>query len=134
MVRLRVQRELAELGTLVDQTARFFEEHRIDPDLRNTVDLALEELFVNLVRHNKGQYPIDVSWDVHGKGIKVTLIDRDVEAFDPTAAPDPDLTLSAKDRRPGGLGVYLTRKLVDSLSYDYHNRISTITFTKEPDV
>jgi anti-sigma regulatory factor (Ser/Thr protein kinase) len=60
----------------------------------------------------------------------VTLVDNDVDEFDITQARDVDISQSLEERTPGGLGIYLINKIVDSIDYRYANRQSTITFTK----
>ncbi len=69
--------------------------------------------------------------DISG-GVEVTLTDYDVEAFDVTKAPDVDIDLPIAQRRPGGLGLHLIRRLLDSIEYEYikENRQSRITFRK----
>jgi anti-sigma regulatory factor (Ser/Thr protein kinase) len=65
-------------------------------------------------------------------GVEVTLTDYDVEPFDVTRAPDADITLPIEKRKPGGLGLHLIRRLVDSVAYEYskEERRSRITFRK----
>ncbi len=62
----------------------------------------------------------------------MTLTDYDVEPFDVTKAPDVDVTLPIEQRRPGGLGLHLIRRLLDSIEYEYskEQRQSRITFRK----
>ena len=48
----------------------------------------------------------------------LTFIDHGIP-YDPLAAPSPDITLSAKERKPGGLGVHITKHLMDDVSYEY---------------
>ena len=49
----------------------------------------------------------------------MTLTDYDVDPFDVTKAPDVDVTLPIEQRRPGGLGLHLIRRLMDSVDYEY---------------
>ena len=62
----------------------------------------------------------------------MTLTDHGVAAFDVTRAPDADVTLPIEQRRPGGLGLHLVRRLLDAIEYDYaeESRRSRITFRK----
>ena len=114
-------------------TADFFALHRIDPGLLPTVDLTLEELFTNMVKYSPAGEPnIRIEMATAEGGVEVTLTDYDVERFDVTQAPDADIDLPIEERRPGGLGLHLIRRLVDSLQYEYSNesRRSRITFRK----
>ena len=61
-------------------------------------------------------------------GIEVSLTDYDVERFDPTTPRDINIDAPLAERTPGGLGVYLVLKMVDSIHYEYHDRQSKITF------
>ena len=65
-------------------------------------------------------------------GVEVTLTDYGVEPFDVTRAPDADTSLPIEQRNPGGLGLHLIRRLVDSWAYEYskEKRESRITFRK----
>ena len=65
-------------------------------------------------------------------GVEVALTDYDVEHFDVTKAPDVDIGMPIERRKPGGLGLHLIRRLVDSMDYEYakESRQSRITFRK----
>jgi anti-sigma regulatory factor (Ser/Thr protein kinase) len=62
----------------------------------------------------------------------VTIIDTDAEPFDIMAAPEADVNLPIEQRKPGGLGIHLIRKMVDTIQYSYvaEQRTSRITFRK----
>ncbi|MDD3340488.1 MAG: ATP-binding protein, partial [Lachnospiraceae bacterium] len=50
----------------------------------------------------------------------ITFIDRGIP-YNPLARKDPDVTLSAEDRKIGGLGIYMVKKSMDAISYEYVN-------------
>lgn len=124
------ERSLDELKHIVATTGDFFAAHGINPDLRHKVDLATEELFVNLVTYNKEtSRKILIEMRPIERGVVVSLTDFDVERFDPTtSAAKVDTDAPLEDRDPGGLGLYLVMKMVDSIHYEYKNRQSKISF------
>jgi anti-sigma regulatory factor (Ser/Thr protein kinase) len=129
----RFARSFDSLSSIFEFTAEAFGRAGIDPDLRQDVDFALEELFTNMVKYSaasKADVRIEIS-PVEG-GVEVTLTDYDVEPFDVTKSPDVDVTLPIDERRPGGLGLHLIRRLLDSIEYEYskERRQSRITFRK----
>ena len=123
-------RNLEELKKIVASTDAFFAEHDIDPALRNKVDLATEELFVNLVTYNtETDSKVLLEMQPLNDGVEISLTDRDVERFDPTArVREVDIDAPLEERDPGGLGLYLVMKMVDSIHYEYKNRQSKISF------
>jgi sigma-B regulation protein RsbU (phosphoserine phosphatase) len=97
--------------------------------VRNSVEFIAEELFTNMVKYNAaGNADIRVELERRGNELWCRVIDPDSEEFDVAAAPDVDVGAGAESRAPGGLGIHLSRRLADSLEYDYSRRSSTITF------
>jgi anti-sigma regulatory factor (Ser/Thr protein kinase) len=102
----------------------------------NTADsyaivMTIEELFTNMVKYNaKGQGRIGVEIECNSNDVTCSLIDPDSDRFDINAVPDANVKLPVEQRRPGGLGIYLIRRLVDWIDYDYADRRSRITFRK----
>lgn len=131
-VELMFKRSVNELSAIVAATGRFFSEHAIDPAIRPSVDLAIEELFVNMVKYNRGgvrDIQLRLAWT--GDALEACLTDFDVAPFDPTHAPVVDIDAPLDRRQPNGLGLYLVSKMVDSIRYEYRDRQSQVTFVKK---
>lgn len=125
------KRSFDSLEAIFAFTARTFSEHQLDARLLPVVDLALEELFTNMVKYAKttgADARIDMT-RVPG-GVEVTVTDHDVDFFDVTRAGDVDVSLPIEQRSPGGLGLHLIRKMVDFIEYQYleESRTSRVTF------
>ncbi len=125
----KFKRNFDELKNIVSMTEVLFREHQLQPGLRNVVDLATEELFVNMVTYNtESDEDILIQMMPHEHGVEVSLTDYNVDRFDPTAGVNVDVDAPLSERTPGGLGLYLVLKMVDSIHYEYRNRQSRITF------
>ena len=124
-------RSLDSLERIVADTARSFSEHGIDASLLHTVDLVIEELFVNMVKYNRDTNR-EIALDIGriDDGVEVSLTDFDVERFDPSRPVEVDIDAPLAEREAGGLGLYLIHKMVDSIKYEYRNRQSKVTITK----
>jgi len=128
-MRRKFKRDFNELKNIVKMTEAVFQESKMPAGLRNVVDLATEELFVNMVTYNtETNEDILIEMMPHALGLEVRLTDYDVERFDPTAVTAVDVDAPLEEREPGGLGLYLVMKMVDSIHYEYRNRQSKITF------
>lgn len=103
------------------------------------LNLAIEEALVNVINY---AYPADGA--EHPILLEVSATqDSDTEAvelvfslsdqgtpFDPTAAPDADITLSAEERPIGGLGIFLVRQIMDNVCYKYENSSNILVMSK----
>jgi anti-sigma regulatory factor (Ser/Thr protein kinase) len=99
---------------------------------RFSVHLALEELFVNMVKYNPDvSGDIDIEVTVVRDKVTVILTEYGVPEFDVTIPKKVDIDASLQERTPGGLGVYLIQNLADSLDYEYGDGRSRVIFTKE---
>lgn len=119
------------MGGLFDFVDGFAERHAVPDDAAFDLRLALEELFTNMVKyHPEGAEAILVRLELKGSSVQATLQDFDVDSWDVTRAPAPDVEAPVEARRPGGMGLHLVRMVTDDLRYEYRDRSSTITVTK----
>ena len=123
-------RTVGSLPALVAFVRDYFAAQALDGDQAVDVDLVIEELFTNMVRHARGGRPeIDVGLDLADGLLTVLIRDRDVEPWNPDSAPPPDLTRPAPERRPGGLGIPLVRRLTERLAFEHAGGTTTVTVT-----
>ncbi len=128
----KFKRSFEEIRNIVTMTADFFAQESLDSSLRYSVDLATEELFVNMVTYNtETDADILIEMQRANGGIEVSLTDYGVDRFDPTELTSVDVEAPLDERTPGGLGLYLILKMVDSIHYEYHDRTSKITFRQK---
>ena len=79
---------------------------------------AVDECATNIIEHGYGHQPGSIDIEIERVNETLTLVLRDyAPPFDPTGVPPPDLTRPLEEREPGGLGLYLTRQMVDHWQY-----------------
>ena len=93
--------------------------------------MTIEELFTNMVKYNAtGSGRIELEVECSADAVTCRLTDPDSECFDVTKAPDVDIHQPIEQRRPGGLGIHLIRRMVDALDYSYADRCSRVSFRR----
>ncbi len=129
----KLNRSYESLEEMYELTERFLLDEAVEPAVRFPVHFVMEELFTNMVKYQpENANDILLAVNAAKGGVTVSLTDYDVDAFDVTRDRQVDIEAPIEDRTPGGLGLHLIHKMVDSLHYDYADRQSTVTFTKGP--
>jgi serine/threonine-protein kinase RsbW len=96
------------------------------------IDLCVEEVFMNMVRHNSSMdNKIEISVDKKGENkIIICLIDHEENPFDITKTDDVDLEDYIEKKKSGGLGIHLIKQLMDEISFEHQRGNSKITMVK----
>ncbi len=97
------------------------------------IDIAVEEIFVNIAHYayNPDVGTAKVRVEVLGEppAVDITFIDNGIP-YDPLAKADPDVTLSAEERQIGGLGIFMVKKSMDDVKYEYLDGHNILTLKK----
>ena len=98
------------------------------------VCVAIEEIFVNVAHYaygdEEGDMTLGIGFDEESREVTFVMTDKGVP-FDPLQRPDPDITLPAEEREIGGLGILITKKTMDSVTYAYENGENILTMIKK---
>ncbi len=140
---LTIEADIDKLDEVLDFINARLDNLGCTPKARMQIEIAMEELFVNVAHYAytenrlyedgdkpKGMVTIRVDESESPLSVEVTLADSGFP-FDPLAREDPDITLSAEDRRIGGLGIYMVKKSMDNVRYEHKDGKNILTFRKD---
>jgi serine/threonine-protein kinase RsbW len=120
------------IGHAVQAFDRFCAANGLDSPAANPFRVALDEVLSNIVRHayaGVAEASIDVSFSLRGRDLEVTIADVG-PPLNPLTLPDPDTTAPLEARKPGGLGVYLVKRLMDRVDYAYRDGQNHLVLTR----
>lgn len=130
---LQIEANVERLQEVLDFIDGCIEDLGCPPKVGMQIDIAAEEIFVNIASY--AYAPVSgtatVRVEVSGEPLVVTLTFMDGgKPFDPTKAQDPNVALSAEEREIGGLGIFMTKKIMDDVSYEYRDGKNILTLKK----
>ena len=129
-MRRRFRRDIEELDGIFSFAGEFESDNGLEDSESYFLDLTLEELFTNLVRHAQGSDNVDIELDLDGGLLTIRMTDRNTGPFDGNSLGEVDTEAPLMEREPGGLGIYLVKKMADSLDYNYDDGTLVVTATK----
>ena len=122
---------LADVLGFVEQT---LESYACPMKMQTAICVAIEEVFVNVAHYaypnGEGDMTLCIGFDEQTRTLTFRMADKGVP-FDPLQKPDPDISLSAEEREIGGLGIFITKKTMDTVSYAYENGENILTMIKK---
>lgn len=127
------QNELGELNKLSEKLEKLGEEWDLSPGVVMNVNLALEELVTNTIFYginDDNPHVITVSFQLDDTTLSVEIRDDGIP-FNPLDIEEPDVDLPAEERKIGGLGIYLVKKIMDSFEYSREGHYNVILLKKK---
>lgn len=101
----------------------YINSHHIAHDKKETIVICFEEILTNIIKYsyqeNKGK--IIILYYISKEQLSIVFIDSG-KKFNPLKKEDPDVTLQAKERKIGGLGIYMVKNMVDDIYYSYQEK------------
>ncbi len=133
MEKITVEAKVEELNTVLSLVDGILEKHSCPMKTMTQIDIAVEEIFVNIANYAyaPGAGSADIEAGVSGDPAEfvITFYDRG-KPYNPLAKEDPDVTLGVEERQIGGLGIFMVKKSMDKLEYDYKDGQNIFTIHK----
>ena len=130
---LRIEAAVDNLDTVLGFLEEKLEAAACPLKTQMQIAVAAEEIFVNVAQYayapNTGEVTVGVEISDEPRAVTVSFTDSGVP-FNPLARQDPDVSLSAEEREAGGLGIFMTKKLLDQLRYEYRDGQNVLSLTK----
>lgn len=133
MAEMRVEATVENLQRVMGFLEEQMAEAGCPEMLVSQVEIAVEEIFVNIAHYaySNGIGPAQVRCEAGGDPLQIVVgISDEGRPYDPLAGKDPDITLPADERPVGGLGIFMARKLMDDVRYEYRDGKNILTLLK----
>lgn len=122
------------IGAVTEFVDQQLEELNCPLKAQMQIDIAIDELFSNIARYayhpEVGTATVRVEVEDEPLAVIITFCDGGIP-YNPLQKTDPDVTLSAEDREIGGLGIFLVKKSMDDISYEYKDGQNILKIKKK---
>jgi len=134
METITVSSEKTQLTTVLNFIEENLNHNNPSPKFIMQLELSIEEIFINIIEYaykNNSNKKITISYNSKENPLRaiVTFLDEG-PPYNPLKNQDPDTSLSLEERNIGGLGLFLVKKNVDYITYEYENEKNILTIEK----
>jgi anti-sigma regulatory factor (Ser/Thr protein kinase) len=129
-MRRSFKRELSSLDALFEFTNEAAARYRLDEDAAYAMNLAVEEIFTNMIKYGGGGGDVSIGVEVRSGRLLIEIVHPGARPFDFTRAVAVDTTRPLGDRDPGGIGLHLVRSVMDDVAYAHEDGAARITMRK----
>ena len=130
---INVKASLENLQEVIAFVDGFVEELGASMKAQMQIDVAVEEIFVNIASYayapDTGDATIKIGKDPENNKVFITFVDSG-KPYNPLEKEDPDITLSAEERGVGGLGIFMVKKSMDDMRYERKDGCNVLTIVK----
>ena len=134
MKSITVEAKIENVDKVTEFVNEVLEEKDCPLKVQMQLDVAIDEIFGNIAYYaygkGSGNATIQIEMEDNPPKITLTFIDQGIP-YNPLVSKDPDITLDIEDREIGGLGIFLVKKTMDELSYEYVDGQNILTMKKE---
>ena len=134
---LRLSADREAFDTLRQWLSEIAAELNLTERVKKQLLIACDEIFTNIATHayaeNSGEAVISIEFEPDSGILRIIFCDSGKE-FDPLEAPSPDVTAKLADRAIGGLGIFMVKKMMDSITYRREGDFNILTIEKRTEI
>ncbi len=135
MKELVIKARIENIPQIISFVEEYLQDHGCMKKTQMQFDIAIDEIASNIARYayeknQPGEISVTIDVDTTEKIITMVFSDSGIP-FDPLNVPSPDTLISSEERTPGGLGIYMVKKSMDEMTYDYINNKNVLTLRKK---
>ena len=127
-----VDAKIKNIPVIAEGLEGFLLDVGVNPEILPDIQLAVDEATTNIIMHGYAGKPgtIAISCSVEDGTVRIVIRDR-APPFNPLSIKEPDLTAGLEDRVVGGMGIFLIRKVMDAVSYEYEGGENVLRMEKK---
>lgn len=133
MAELNIAAKTEKLNEVISFVEEQLEAVNCPPKIMMQISVAVEEIFVNIAHYAyaPGEGMADIIFELSDDNavVRISFSDSGIP-YNPLNNHEPDITLSAEDRQIGGLGVFMVKKSMDNVEYEYLDGHNILTIEK----
>lgn len=133
MKELTVEAIVEQIETVTEFVNAELEKLDCPMKARIQLDIAIDEIVSNIAYYaygeNTGTVTVRIEALQEENGIQLMFLDSGVP-YDPLTRQDPDISAEIEERKEGGLGIFLVRKTMDDMKYEYKDGQNCLTIRK----
>ena len=130
---LNIEALTSNLQQVLDHVNACLEEADCPVKAQMQIDVSVEEIFINIASYayapGTGNAIVSVCFGEDPHRVEITFKDNGTP-YNPLAKEDPDITLDASERPIGGLGIFMTKKMMDDVIYENRDGSNILTLVK----
>ena len=131
---LTIEAATDNIETVTDFVLSELEKHNCPPKAQTQIAIVIDELFGNIARYaytpDMGDATVQLEIEDDPLSVIITFIDNG-KPFNPLEHKNPDVTAPADERGIGGLGIYLVKKTMNMVEYEYKDGQNVLTVKKD---
>lgn len=124
MKELSISAKTENISLVIEFFESIIDEYDCNMKARTQISIAIDEVLSNIAHYayapNVGDVTVKIDINDTPKAVNIVFIDKG-KPYNPLEKCDPDITLSAEEREIGGLGIYMVKKSMDEMNYEYKN-------------